>query len=648
MPMRTRSVVVVSIVYLAILSPLFAQTGIPGSGQRLPLGDVGKLPNDWSPGKFDPRADQWLPGSARNIKWVADLGSQTFGAPIVADGRVYVGTNNGYRKGRGKPELDLGRLMCFRESDGQLLWQHASDKLGQHRHDWPLQGIQCSPWVEGDRAWFVNGRGEVICLDTQGFADGQDDGEPFVDASWLITNPDIGSGELTAQLNRQQFTKNLEDFLDARWRITTADYRLEVLKLGESWRIVGRQPESTPSFSVSWDASGLRIVRENAKPGPHDADVVWKFDMMRKLGTRQHMNTTCCVRVWRDTLFVCTGNGVGPDHQTMPAPSAPSFIALDKTNSKILWMSNLPGSHVHHGNWSSPAVGILGGVPQVIFNGGDGWTYSFHAEEWEGTEPQLLWKFDTNAKNTVLDLGGRGTRCEPIGAPVLHEDRVYITTGQDPEHGEGPACIWCIDPTKRGDISADLLVLKADRKSIVPQDKNRHLHEEPGIIAIPNPNSAVVWKYIGYDLNADGNLEHEEEMHRTLSPVVIDGELLFATDFAGFVHCLDRKTGHRYWGYDALAAIWSPAFVADGKVYITDEDGDVAIFRASADPAVAGQRGVPLAEKSGPAWIDPRQEEINMVNSCYTAPTASKGVLFIANKDHLFAIEEKKARNHTP
>jgi outer membrane protein assembly factor BamB len=218
---------------------------------------------------------------------------------------------------------------------------------------------------------------------------------------------------------------------------------------------------------------------------------------------------------------------------------------------------------------------------------------------------------------------------------------VYITTGQDPEHGEGPACIWCIDATKRGDLSADLLVLKAERKTIVPHDKHRHLDEEPAIIAIPNPNSAVIWKYIGQDLNANGKLEREEEMHRTLAPVVIAGELVIATDISGFVHCLDRKTGRRHWGYDALAAIWSPPFVADGKVYITDEDGDVAIFRASADPTVAGQPANPAAENHGPGWIDPLKEEINMLSSCYTPATASKGVLFIASKDHLFAIERE-------
>jgi outer membrane protein assembly factor BamB len=383
------------------------------------------------------------------------------------------------------------------------------------------------------------------------------------------------------------------------------------------------------------------VTRVNAQPDPHEADVVWRLDMMEKLGSRQHNNSTCCVTIWKETLFVCTGNGVDEGHVKVPAPDAPSFAALDKSTGKVLWTSNLPGLNIHHGNWSSPAVGMLGGVPQVIFNGGDGWTYSFHAEEWHAGQPKLLWKFDTNAKVAILELGGRGTRNEPIGAPVLHEDRVYITTGQDAEHGEGPACIWCLDPTKRGDVSAELAVLRADPTTIVPHDRIQAVQPDKGQVAIANPNSAVFWQYGGHDRNSDGQLAVDEQMHRTLSPVVIAGDLLFANDFTGFVHCLDRKTGRPHWTYDALAAIWAPPMVADGKVYSADEDGDIAIFLASADPAVAGKRPPDAAVADRPAQIEPVRE-INMLNSCYTQPTASKGVLFIASKDHLFAIEVKQ------
>src|SRR5439155_4099874 len=30
----------------------------------------------------------------KNVKWVADLGSKAYGGPIIANGRVIVGTNN--------------------------------------------------------------------------------------------------------------------------------------------------------------------------------------------------------------------------------------------------------------------------------------------------------------------------------------------------------------------------------------------------------------------------------------------------------------------------------------------------------------------------------------------------------------------------
>src|SRR5262249_48772370 len=154
----------------------------------------------------------------------------------------------------------------------------------------------------------------------------------------------------------------------------------------------------------------------------------------------------CSITSWGNTLFINTSNGVDEAHHSVAAPLAPSFFAMDKRTGQVLWTSNLPGANILHGQWSAPAVGVLGGVPQVIFGGGDGWVYSFHAERWTGQQPQLLWKFDINFKDAQLELGGRGTRNEPFAMPVIYDNKVYITTGQDPEHGEGTGCIWCIDP----------------------------------------------------------------------------------------------------------------------------------------------------------------------------------------------------------
>ena len=117
--------------------------------------------------------------NAKNIKWVARLGSQTYGNPVVAGGKVFVGTNNsgGWLKRYPADRRSWACLLCFDVKDGKFLWQHSSEKLPTGRvHDWPLQGICSAPLVEGDRLWFVTSRGEVRCLDTEGFHDGENDG----------------------------------------------------------------------------------------------------------------------------------------------------------------------------------------------------------------------------------------------------------------------------------------------------------------------------------------------------------------------------------------------------------------------------------------------------------------------------------------
>ena len=151
-----------------------------GSPIRNNVSPAKNIPTEWNPGEFDPATGAWKPETSKNVAWVAPLGSQSYGNPVVAGGKVFVGTNNG--KGwleRYPAEVDLGCLLAFDRTDGSFLWQDSSEKLPTGRvHDWPLQGICCAPLVEGDRLWYVTSRGEVKCLDTEGFRDGENDG-PF-------------------------------------------------------------------------------------------------------------------------------------------------------------------------------------------------------------------------------------------------------------------------------------------------------------------------------------------------------------------------------------------------------------------------------------------------------------------------------------
>jgi len=481
----------------------------------------------------------WDTETGTNIKWKANLGSQTYGNPVMANGKVYVGTNNGAGLTKRYPaSVDLGCMLCFEAATGKLLWQHSNPKLRTGRvHDWPLQGICDSPFVDGKRVWYVTSRGTVVCVDTEGFHDGKNNG-PF-----------------TAEPNENK----------------------------------------------------------------DEADVIWEFDMMKELRVSQHNMCSCSVTCAGDVLFVNTSNGVSFEHLNVPSPEAPSFIAMNRDTGKVLWTNKLPSTAILHGQWSSPTYAILGGQPQALFAGGDGWLYSFDPKGDGKDNSKLLWKFDCNPKDSKWILGGRGTRNNLIATPVVYDGKVFCAVGQDPEHGEGVGHLWCLDPTKRGDASPTLALDKAGKP--LAARRLQAIDAKAGEKAVANPNSAVLWHYSTVDVNKNGKIEFEETMHRSCGTVAIKNDILYIADFSGLFHCLNAKTGERYWTHDMFAAAWGSPLIVDGKVYIGDEDGDVTIFELSSKMKILA--------------------EINMDNAVYSTPIVANNVLYIANKSTLFALEPK-------
>ena len=516
---------------------------------------VGKdIVTEWNVGKFDYRTGDWDPAKAKNIKWVARLGSQTYGNPVVADEKVFVGTNNsGGWLERYPADFDLGCLLAFDIQDGKFLWQHSSEKLPTGRvHDWPLQGICSAAYVVGDRLYYVTSRGEVACLDTKGFHDGENDGE------------------------------------------------------------VANEEE---------------IIKKSGKPYKleQEADVVWSFDMMQEMSVSQHNMASCSITGAEDWLFICTSNGVDVEHNYIPAPEAPSFFVMNKNTKEILWTDASPGLNILHGQWSSPAYAVFAGQPQVIFAGGDGWVYSFDPQGDGQGQAKLLWKFDANPKESHYSLN-RATRNHIIATPVIHDGLVYVGVGEDPEHGEGVGHLWCIDPTKRVDVSPELAFNSADPKMPIPHKRLQAVVPEEGDFARPNPNSAVVWHFSEVDRDGNGKVAFEETMHRTVGTVAIRDNILYIADFSGLFHCLDAKTGKSHWSYDMLAAAWGSPLIVEDKVYIGDEDGEIAVFRHSADPAVALEDD------------EPYYGTCDMGTSVYSTPIVANNVLYVCNRTHLFAI----------
>ena len=489
-----------------------ASAALPARAEDWPMWGRTPQRNMVSPEKNAPT--EWDVSSGVNIKWTAQLGSQSYGNVTVANGLAFAGSNNEgmYDKAYNK---DAGVLLGFDEKTGKFLWQNLSPKLAAGRvNDWPFQGICSSPLLENNLLWYTTSRCETIAFD------------------------------------------------------------MSPLQAGD-------------------------------KPKQ-----VWKSDMMGQLGVFPHNMTSCSPLSYGDYIYVITGNGVDEGHKNVPAPTAPAIVCFDKHNGKVVWAKNPPGDNILHGQWSSPALAEVNGRTQLIAPLGDGWVYAFDAKTGD-----IIWKFDSNNKNTIYPT----TRNELISTPVVVGDRMYIANGQDPEHGEGIGHLWCIDITKEGDISKEI---DAGEDVAANEKAGGELLRPAGGAkkGKPNPNTGVVWDYEKFDINNDGKIRGNERMNRTISTVCVYNGLVFAPDFSGFFHCLDAKTGKHLWTYDMQSAMWGSPLAVDGKIYLGDENGDLAIFEAKADVKE------PIAK-------------IDMGSSVYASPIFANGVLYVMAKDRLYAIQ---------
>ena len=139
--------------------------------------------------------------SGLNVKWHVPLGSQSYGTPIVSQGRVLIGTNND-RPRDPRHQGDRGVMMCLAEGDGHMLWQLVSPKMEDDPYlDWPKAGMASSPSVEGDRIYTLTNRGEVVCLSIDGLAHGNRG--PYLDEARHMTprgEPLMATGPLDADI----------------------------------------------------------------------------------------------------------------------------------------------------------------------------------------------------------------------------------------------------------------------------------------------------------------------------------------------------------------------------------------------------------------------------------------------------------------
>ena len=379
--------------------------------------------------------------SGRNVKWSAPLGTHSHSTPIVAGGRIYIGTNNSAPRDPAQ-KGDRGVMMCLDEKDGHLLWQLVVPKRDEDKYfDWPEEGMSSPVTVDGDRVYLVTNRHEVMCLDARGMANGNDG--PFTDeAAHLIPH-------------------------------------------------AAPPPAFTP---VLPDTGGA-----HDEVGPLNADILWMFDMPSGAGIWPHDGAHSSIVVLGDFLYVNTGTGVDNSHKAIRTPDAPSLIVLEKSTGRFVARDDEHiAPNIFHATWSSPSVGKVGGRDVIFFCGGDGIVRAFEPlanapPAGEVAKLKTVWRFDPDPTSPKDDphafLNNRQQGPSNIYAmPVVMGDRLFIAGGGDVFWGKNEAWLKCIRTAGEGDITSNATVwtYPLDRHTmstpaisnglIFTADTSRHIH----------------------------------------------------------------------------------------------------------------------------------------------------------------------------
>lgn len=369
------------------------------------------LPDGFVPGKKSPSGGSVDPATTQHVKWTARLGSAAYGNPTVADGRVFVGTDDLTLAKHPRLKRSRGGLVkCFDEASGKLLWQLAipeRTRLPERTHFGHQHlGVCSSPTVEANRVYVVSSAGDILCLDVDGQADGNDG--PFADEGQYMVGPGRTPVKLTAADADIIWRFDPIDELEVRPHDAASCSALihgRVLYVGTSNGVDKSHNHVVsplaPSLIVLDKMTGRLVATDNEKIGKRIYHAQWSSPSLGKVG---------------DKTLVFFGGGDGVCY---------AFEALSAASDRPVHLTKV-------------------------------WSYDCNPPEYKFRDgkPIPYYDGDKRKKNGPNKNDGRYVGpSQIIATPVFYKQRVYVAIGQDPAHGRGKGMLHCIDATGSGDIT---------------------------------------------------------------------------------------------------------------------------------------------------------------------------------------------------
>jgi outer membrane protein assembly factor BamB len=337
--------------------------------------------------------------------------------------------------------------------------------------------------------------------------------------------------------------------------------------------------------------------------------------------------------LYKDTLFFCQDDDVFP-----------ALYAVNRKTGRLLWKDDRSDMAV---SYSHPVICETPNGPELVV---------------AGTGKILGYDLATGSRKWAAELSCRNIKT----TPVVHGGVVYVALQSygmsyqwravaDPQgtgkitresikasrkdKGTGiPEAFW--KKFERGDLNKDGVLEgeEIDRAFLDPSNKGGILDSE----ARRRGGNNADWRKWDAELQSDSLIQAvkgggKRDVTRThvlwqvktrapdhlISPLLVDGRLLLFKS-GGFANCFEAKKGEPLWEKQRIgitSQILAQPVYGDGKVYVTGQDGKIAVL-------ALGPKLKVLARN-------------DMGEDCIATPALADGRLYIRTRTKLFCVGEK-------
>jgi len=373
-------------------------------------------------------------------------------------------------------------------------------------------------------------------------------------------------------------------------------------------------------------------------------NIAWKLPMTGRSGSTPV--------IWGDRIFLSTTDG-----------DRIELWAVDRAKGTVIWKQHLAdgGKAMYRKqNMSSPSP---------ITDGKSVWIM---------TGTGILKRFDFNGKeqwsrDIQQDYGAFGLNWGYASSPLLHEGSLFVQVlhgmrTDDPSYvlridAQTGKTLWRVErPTDAIRESPDsyttpTVLLNNGKPELVISGGDCVTGHDPAtgaelwrgnglnpqrnpayrIVASPLVHDGLIYAptrvrpLIAFRAGGRGDITESHRVWSTdngpdVPTPVTDGKFFYIVRDNGTVYCLDAKTGEQIWGGQRIrpGTYSASPVLADGKIYVTNEDGVTTVFRAGPEFEV-------LAENEFGEYT-------------LSSPAISDGQIFIRTDGHLYAIGQRASK----